>query len=190
MDQRPKSVRNPEDYVCVALDVTSLEEATIALEELTNCNSAQPRLTRVKVGNSLFWAKDVGPGKTAKLLADFGLLESALLDGKFGDTPGTMTKSVQGALDLGFQYFTVTSECGRPGLKEALAACVAHGSGTPVAVTLLTSLSEEDLPGLGFEAVKAVVDIVIDRVGFCMGAGITSFVCSPLDLGAIHGEGL
>lgn len=189
MQSKAKNERKPESYVCVSLDLPSHEDAKEALQELTDPATAAPRLTCVKVGNYLLWAEDGGAQTMAKLLDGHGLLETAILDVKFTDTPKTMTAAVRGALAHGFQRFTVSMEGGRPALEAALAACTAHGGGTPIAVSLLTSLGEEDLPGLGF-AFDIPNEIVLQRVAYGKSAGITSFVCSPRDLQAIRHEGL
>ena len=53
-------------------------------------------------------------------------------------------------------------------------------------VTVLTSLSEEDLVGLGYPAGTSVGDLVRLRVKQGIASGIDGFVCSPLEAKAVR----
>ncbi|CAN2201378.1 PyrF Orotidine-5'-phosphate decarboxylase [Candidatus Nanopelagicaceae bacterium] len=103
------------------------------------------------------------------------------LDLKLHDIPHTVAGAASAITSISPRFLTVHSSGG----KEMVAAAVKALPGTSItAVTILTSLSEEDLFEIGYankalESAVALAKLSVD-------AGAKAIVCSPLEIAAIR----
>jgi orotidine-5'-phosphate decarboxylase len=103
------------------------------------------------------------------------------LDLKLHDIPHTVSGAAKAIAHLAPRFLTVHASGGRAMVAEAVTAL----PGTDVtAVTILTSLSEEDLFEIGFAnpALESAVALAQSSVR----AGARAIVCSPLEIAAIR----
>ena len=127
--------------IIVALDFDSAAAALTLSEQL------DPALCRVKVGKELFTRG--GPALVEQLQ---GLGFELFLDLKFHDIPNTVAGAVRAAADLGVWMVNVHASGGgrmMAAAREALDQFVQPP--LLIAVTVLTSMSREDLLELGYE---------------------------------------
>lgn len=151
----------------VALDFPS-EHSALALVD-----SLDPTMCRLKVGKELFTR--TGPGLIRELHArDF----EVFLDLKFHDIPNTTSAAVAAAADLGVWMVNVHASGG----EKMMAACrdrlEAFGKARPllIAVTVLTSMSAEDLAGIG---VNSSPEHQVSRLAtLTRNCGLDGVVCS------------
>src|SRR3990170_2235128 len=123
----------------------------------------------LKLGLEFFSAN--GPAGVAEL-ADFGL--PIFLDLKLHDIPNTVAKAVQALGPLEPAVLTVHAAGGRAMLEDAKAAAPAKTKG--VAVTVLTSLDEDDLAATG---VNGDPHQQVERLAaLARSAGLDGIVCS------------
>jgi orotidine-5'-phosphate decarboxylase len=134
----------------------------------------------VKVGLELFVAH--GPNAVALgPRAD----AAVFLDLKLHDIPATVAAAVRSAGELGVRYLTVHASGGTSMLRAAVDA--AAQCATPpriVAVTVLTSLDDEDLRALGMPSSSA--SQVQRWAELAFGAGVRAFVCSPAEASSLR----
>ncbi len=160
--------------IVVPLDYPSADEALAMAERL------DPQLCRVKVGKELFTR--AGPA-VVEVLQKKGF--DVFLDLKFHDIPNTVAGAVAAAADLGVWMVNVHASGGRRMMEEAanrLAAC-AHKP-LLIAVTVLTSLSAEDLGELGFSGSPG--DRVLDLAALAADSGLDGVVCSAREASALR----
>ena len=127
--------------IIVALDAKSQYEAMTIVEQL------DPTLCRVKVGKELFTHE--GPS-IVKKLQDTGF--EVFLDLKFHDIPNTTAQAVCAAADLGVWMVNVHASGGER-MMNAAAEAIANKNNKPllIAVTVLTSMEQSDLAGIGLD---------------------------------------
>jgi orotidine-5'-phosphate decarboxylase len=127
------------DRLIVALDVPSAEKARQVVQSIGESASFY------KVGKQLFTAE--GPQVVRDLVASG---RKVFLDLKFHDIPNTVAGAVAEAAKLGVTMVNVHASGGRKMLKAAVdAAAQSESKPLLLAVTVLTSLSDEDLPEIG-----------------------------------------
>jgi orotidine-5'-phosphate decarboxylase len=103
------------------------------------------------------------------------------LDLKLHDIPHTVAGASQAIASLKPRFLTVHSSGG----KEMVKAAVKVLPDTEVtAVTILTSLSEEDLFEIGFA--NAALESAVALAKMSIYAGAKAIVCSPLEISAIR----
>jgi orotidine-5'-phosphate decarboxylase len=162
-------------HVIVALDVPTAEEAMALVDALG------PRLTFVKVGLELHTREGV---RVVEALRARGL--RIFLDLKLHDIPATVAGAVRSAGMLGVDLLTVHGSGGRR-MLEAAAAAAPPGL-TLLAVTVLTSMAEEDLAeawgrtDASLEPRREVVRLA----AMAQQAGIPGVVASPQEAGALR----
>jgi len=123
----------------IALDHPSLDAALCLADRL------EPTRCRVKVGKELFTRS--GP---AVIEALHGRGFEVFLDLKFHDIPNTVAAAVQAAAEQGVWMVNVHAGGGRRMMEAARERLEQHGLKTRlIAVTVLTSMSTEDLAELG-----------------------------------------
>jgi len=106
------------------------------------------------------------------------------LDLKLHDIPATVKGALSAARALGDCYITVHAGGGRAMLETAR-----EFDGLKVlAVTLLTSLSENDLAATGFRPGTRPRDIVLQRAALAKQAGLSGVVCSGEELALVKAE--
>src|SRR5512143_558822 len=122
-----------KDRLIIALDVSRASEAQKIVNQIGDSASTY------KVGKQLFTAE--GPQVVRDLVASG---RKVFLDLKFHDIPNTVAGAVQSAVALGVSMLTVHA---LGGSKMLRAAAEAAGNSGPLvlAVTVLTSLNDEDL---------------------------------------------
>jgi orotidine-5'-phosphate decarboxylase len=103
------------------------------------------------------------------------------LDLKLHDIPHTVEGAARAIAALSPKYLTVHASGGRAMITAAVDAV----PGTDVtAVTILTSLSEEDLFEIGYA--NAALESAVALAKMSVTAGARAIVCSPLEISAIR----
>ncbi len=102
------------------------------------------------------------------------------IDCKFHDIPATMVAAVQSAFNLGATLVTIHAQAGVDALRE-VANLESHFAGQRpfrvLAVTLLTSLNENNLPSTWKgQTPSSLVQSLFEEA---ISVGISGFVCSP-----------
>jgi orotidine-5'-phosphate decarboxylase len=134
-----------------------------------------------KVGLELFTA--AGP-EVVELITGSGI--RCFLDLKFHDIPNTVAGAVRSATRLKAEMMTIHISGGREMIQAAVkaaddeSACLGIARPKLIGVSVLTSLCQDDLPGLGVD--KPLKDHVSGLVSLACGQGIGGIVCSPADL--------
>lgn len=162
-----------ESPVIVALDFDKVEDAVDLSERL------DPALCRVKVGNELFTR---GGPALVKNLQQQGF--DVFLDLKFHDIPNTVAAAVRAAADLGVWMVNVHVAGGSRMLRAAREA-LADIEQPPllIGVTVLTSMSEEDLRELG--VMESPEDKVRQLAVLAQSCGLDGVVCSARESTAL-----
>lgn len=127
--------------IVVALDYPSAEQAMAMARQL------DPAQCRVKVGKELFTS--AGPAVLEQL---HKLNFDVFLDLKFHDIPNTCAGAVAVAADLGVWMVNVHASGGER-MMNAAAEAIANKNNKPllIAVTVLTSMEQSDLVGIGLD---------------------------------------
>jgi orotidine-5'-phosphate decarboxylase len=134
-----------------------------------------------KVGLELFIQE--GPD-IVKMIHSFGDT-GVFLDLKLHDIPATVSRAVAGIAELGVHFATV--HCGEsPGMLEA-AVAAAGGRLALLGVTVLTSVSTEDIRAAGFneEFYTDMTRLVLKRAAMAKAAGCAGIVCSGQEVSLI-----
>jgi orotidine-5'-phosphate decarboxylase len=152
--------------IIVALDFANAEEALQLLEQLS------PAQCRVKIGKELFTR--AGPDLVQKVIA---LGFDVFLDLKFHDIPSTVAKAVRAAADLGVWMVNVHASGGQA-MMHAARDAVDSCSQRPllIAVTVLTSMQQEDLAAIGVD--RSPLEHVLRLAALASGSGMDGVVCS------------
>lgn len=155
--------------VIVALDFPADQPALELVERLT------PRLCRLKVGKALFTR--CGP-VLVETLQQRGF--DVFLDLKFHDIPNTVAAAVRAAGELGVWMVNVHIGGGRR-MMEAAFESVQHCARPPllIGVTVLTSLSDQDLAELGYA--ESTAERVLRLASLAAASGLDGVVCSALE---------
>ena len=129
----------PRDRLIVALDVPSASQARQIVQTIGEA------AVTYKIGKQLFTAE--GPQVVRDLVSSG---RKVFLDLKFHDIPNTVAGAVKAAAELGVSMLNVHASGGSKMLKAAVeAAEQSFVKPLVLAVTVLTSLSDADLPELG-----------------------------------------
>ena len=165
-------MKTAKDYIIFPLDVSSIKTAKHYVEALSES------VGMFKIGLELFIRS--GPD-----IIDF--IKSAgaagiFLDLKLHDIPATVSRAMQNIANLGVTFATV--HCGET--YRMLEAAV-NGSKDKVGVlgvTVLTSVSNEDLESAGFRKIfyDDLTKLVIKRAAMAKQAGCKGIVCSALEV--------
>ncbi|WP_286235725.1 orotidine-5'-phosphate decarboxylase [Thalassotalea sediminis] len=153
--------------VVVALDFNNQADA------LAFVDSIDPATCRLKVGKEMFTY--FGP-EFVKTLVDKGF--DVFLDLKFHDIPNTVAKAVAAAAELGVWMVNVHTSGGLAMMQKAKEALEPYGDKAPllIGVTVLTSMSQDDLTSLGIN--KTPAEQVQFLAGLAKKAGLDGVVCS------------
>lgn len=165
-----------ERRIIVSLDIAQPDAALTLLDIL------DPGLCRAKLGKELFTR--AGPGFIEQIHRRG---YEVFLDLKFHDIPTTVAAACRAAADLGVWMLNVHATGGATMLAAAREA-IDTGSHKPllVAVTVLTSLSAEDLEQVGFRLPLEEQVMRLARLAYeCQLDGV---VCSPREVNMIAGE--
>lgn len=140
-----------------------------------------PEICRLKVGGQLFTSS--GP-KIIKELHNLGF--DIFLDLKFHDIPNTVHESVKSAADLGVWMVNVHASGGSK-MLEASNKALAGYENPPllIAVTVLTSLSEEEIKEIGLKGMQRQV---LQLAGLAKDNGLDGVVCAASDTSLIKSQ--
>ena len=111
---------------------------------------------------------------------EFGV--EIFLDLKLHDIPNTVSSATKAISHLSPKFLTVHASGGAAMIS---AAAEAAPKISITAVTILTSLSEEDLFSIGFA--NPALESALALAELSVGAGAKAIVCSPLEISAIRG---
>lgn len=155
-----------QPFIFVALDYPRAEDAWPLINQL------DPQQCGLKVGKELFTA--AGPDFVRELVAQ-GF--KVFLDLKFHDIPNTVAKAVRAAAELGVYMVNVHASGGARMLAAARDA-LADVTDRPllIAVTVLTSMSDEDLHDIGLAT--NVAEQVVRLAELTKANGLDGVVCS------------
>jgi orotidine-5'-phosphate decarboxylase len=155
--------------VYVALDTPDLARAQAIATRVKH------HVGGVKLGLEFFAAHGAGG---VREMAHLGL--PIFLDLKLHDIPNTVAKAVQALSRLEPAILTVHAAGGRAMMEDAKAA--APPATKVVAVTMLTSLDQEDLAATGVGG--SAHDQVVRLAGLAQEAGLDGIVCSGAEVAA------
>lgn len=164
----------PSNPIFVALDTADLDYARQLAERLRGS------IGGVKLGLEFFTAH--GPDGV-RAFADIGL--PVFLDLKFHDIPNTVAGAVRAAAGLGVDIVNVHASGGHNMMKAAMDAAHAVNPKTKViAVTVLTSMSDADLSGVGVSV--SAGEQVLRLAQLTRQAGLDGVVCSAHEIAALR----
>jgi orotidine-5'-phosphate decarboxylase len=156
--------------VVVALDFDKKNDALSFVDKIS------PTDCKLKVGKEMFTY--FGPDFVKQLT---GKGFDVFLDLKFHDIPNTVAKAVTAAADLGVWMVNVHASGGSQMMIKAKEALTQYGNDAPllIAVTVLTSMSENDLRGLGIN--KTPAQQVNFLAKLTKESGLDGVVCSAME---------
>lgn len=159
--------------IAVALDVPQLSSAVALARDVS------PEVGFIKVGLEAY-LRD-GKSGLNEIMAATSPGTSLFLDLKLHDIPNTVAGAARSVSDLGPEILTVHA-AGGPEMIHAAAQAVPDTR--IAAVTILTSLSGEELTRIGYagsplEAVCRLSRLAVD-------SGARAIVCSPLEVTAVR----
>jgi orotidine-5'-phosphate decarboxylase len=152
------------ERLIVALDVSSASAVHSLVQRIGDAAGIY------KVGLQLFTAE--GPSFVRNLVHSG---KRVFLDLKLHDIPNTVSHAVKSAVDLGVHMLTVHASGGAAMLRAATEA--AGGKLNVLAVTVLTSLSDEDLEETGIAG--RVTDQALRMAALAQNAGCQGIISSP-----------
>jgi len=175
------SSKEATDKLIFALDAKSYEEALSWVTLLSGY------VGMFKVGKESFTA--VGP----QIIRDIKeRSQKVFLDLKFHDIPNTVASAAEAAVSLNVDMFNVHASGGFQMIQDAVSSarnCSDKlGQVRPVllAVTVLTSLNDDDLKEIGFQ--KNTKELVLHLAGLAKAAGASGVVASPQDIVMLRGK--
>jgi orotidine-5'-phosphate decarboxylase len=162
---------HPHERTFVALDTTDLAYA------LDLANALSGHVGGMKVGKEFFTA--CGPDGV-RAVTDCGM--PVFLDLKFHDIPNTVAGAVKASLALSPCMVNVHACGGETMMRAAAQSAEAAGEGRPLVlgVTVLTSMDESDLQGIGVES--SVPDQVSRLASLAQFSGMDGVVCSAREV--------
>ena len=164
-----------DNRLLVALDVDSAQRALALARSLRDVAGG------FKVGSRLFTLE--GPS-LVRQLADSGV--KVFLDLKFHDIPNTVSRAAEEAMKLGVDMLNLHASGGMEMMRETADRCrkLAEKLNRPkpilLAVTILTSMGEEDLREIGLPG--SPVDNVARLAKLSHASGMDGVVCSPQEV--------
>jgi len=159
--------------IAVALDAPDLETAARWASLVT------PHVSTVKVGLELYLR--YGPDVVASVRGASGV--QVFLDLKLHDIPATVAGAARAVARLRPDFLTVHATGGEAMIRAAVEAAP---DVRIAAVTVLTSLGEEDLGRMGLAGPAS--DAVRRLAALAVGAGARALVCSPQEAAAVRAE--
>jgi orotidine-5'-phosphate decarboxylase len=161
--------------IIVALDFESSKQASNFLDNL------DPEECRIKIGKELFTAS--GPDFVRSVIAR-GF--DVFLDLKYHDIPNTVAKAAVVAADLGVWMLNVHASGGMAMMSQTRDALERFGADRPklIAVTVLTSMSGNDLAQIGIQA--SPLEQVVRLATLSENAGLDGIVCSAAETSTLR----
>jgi orotidine-5'-phosphate decarboxylase len=157
--------------IILAVDTRDFETAQRWIE------ATRESIAVYKLGLEFFLT--FGAEGVAKIKEEFGV--EIFLDLKLHDIPNTVASAAAAISHLNPRFLTVHASGGQAMVKAAVDAAPLIDI---TAVTILTSLSEEDLFEIGY-ANKAL-ESAVALADLSVRAGAKAIVCSPLEIAAIR----
>ncbi|MBV9216580.1 MAG: orotidine-5'-phosphate decarboxylase [Acidobacteria bacterium] len=167
------------DQIILALDVNGANEARSIVKEIAG------RIGAFKIGLQLFTA--AGPSFVREMTSAG---HKVFLDLKFHDIPNTVASAAVEAARMGVWMFNVHAMGGsnmmRRTVEEVNEACAREKLARPliIAVTVLTSVGDDDLAEVGFETTAG--DSAVRLATIAAASGLDGVVASPLEAAAIR----
>ncbi|MBO4710469.1 orotidine-5'-phosphate decarboxylase [bacterium] len=160
--------------IFVALDVENKEKALEIVGDLRGLGAC------FKIGKQLFTS--TGPELVREIVA---MGEDVFLDLKYHDIPNTVAKAGAAAAQLGVKIFNVHASGGRK-MMEAVREEMNKLADPPLvlAVTILTSLGEEDIREVGFD--RTIPEQIAKLAKLAKDSGMDGVVASPLEIELIR----
>ncbi|WP_028486628.1 orotidine-5'-phosphate decarboxylase [Thiomicrorhabdus chilensis] len=162
--------------VLIALDFADAQSALLFVEGL------DPSLCRLKVGKELFAV--AGPEFVKSLIKkDF----EVFLDLKYHDIPNTVAKAVQAAARMGVWMVNVHALGGRKMMQaaqQAIAELNQPKKPLLIAVTILTSMEQDDLQEIGLSG--SPQENVMRLARLAQDSGMDGVVCSAQEAGDLR----
>ena len=160
-----------ENKIIIPLDLEYSSAVDIA-------KRLNPDICRLKIGSQLFTSS--GPNIIHEI-NNLGF--DIFLDLKFHDIPNTVYEAVRSASDLGVWMINVHASGGAKMLEASKKALESNNSPTIlIAVTFLTSLSEESLTELGLSNLNQHISRL---AGLAYDCGLDGVVCAASDTQSI-----
>lgn len=160
--------------IIVALDFPDATAAWTLIEQL------EPHRCRLKIGKEMFTR--LGPAFVEQVA---GRGFEIFLDLKYHDIPNTVAAACEAAADLGVWMVNLHASGGRRMMETAMSRLMQR-SERPllIAVTILTSLGEQELHEIGFagtpeENVRRLATLTRD-------SGLDGVVCSPQEAASLR----
>ena len=162
--------------IIIALDYPNEAAAWQLIDQL------DAKMCRLKIGKEMFTR--LGPDFVRKVI-DKGF--DVFLDLKYHDIPNTVAAACEAGADLGVWMMNVHAAGGRK-MMETAANRLAALSARPmlIAVTILTSLSAEEVAEIGYPG--SPQDNVSRFSALTESSGLDGVVCSPLEASVLRGE--
>ena len=161
--------------ICVALDTPDLARARALAKAL------RPHVGYLKIGMEFFYAHG---SQGYEAVAAEGL--PIFLDLKLHDIPNTVAEGMRSLMRLSPSPAIINLHAsGGMAMMKAAAEAVG-GRAKLIAVTLLTSLSNEDIWAAGFNAKQDTGAHAAVLAKLAKAAGLDGVVCSSHDLAGIH----
>lgn len=158
--------------ICLALDTPELDRAVALVRALKN------NVGMAKVGMEFFCAHGV---KGYEAVAGQGL--PIFLDLKLHDIPNTVASAMKSLMRLEPKPAIVNVHAGGGGAMMRAAREAVGNAAKLIAVTILTSLSDEDVREIGYPEDGASQAERLARLA--MAAGIDGVVCSPREIARV-----
>jgi orotidine-5'-phosphate decarboxylase len=166
---------NTRERLIIALDVSTAAEARKLVSAVGDA------AVFYKVGKQLFTAE--GPQVVRDLTAAG---RKVFLDLKFHDIPSTVAGAVAEAAKLGVDMVTVHASGGGKMLRAAVEAAKARPEMAVLAVTVLTSMNDEDLEKVGVRG--HVLDQVLRLAAIARADGCQGIVASAHEAKQLRSE--
>jgi orotidine-5'-phosphate decarboxylase len=164
-----------QNPICVAIDTPDLERAAQLAHALV------PHAGYAKVGMEFFYAHGT---RGYEAVAKSGL--PVFLDLKLHDIPNTVASAMKALMRLEPVPAIVNVHASGGADMMTAAADAVAGRTKLIAVTVLTSLSNEDVKTSGFA--MDTQSLAAHLAGLAKKSGLDGVVCSPLDLAQIRHE--
>ncbi|TOE45955.1 orotidine-5'-phosphate decarboxylase [Vibrio parahaemolyticus] len=166
-----------DQKVIVALDYDNQADALAFVDRI------DPASCRLKVGKEMFTL--FGPDFVREL-HNRGF--SVFLDLKFHDIPNTCSKAVRAAAELGVWMVNVHASGGERMMTALREILEPYGKGRPllIGVTVLTSMEQSDLAGIGLNVEPQ--EQVIRLATLTKNSGLDGVVCSAQESSLLKNE--
>jgi orotidine-5'-phosphate decarboxylase len=172
---------NPKDRIILALDVDTHEEALKLVKDLA------PYVGAFKIGMQLY--NSIGPSIVQEVNQLGGRV---FVDLKFHDIPNTVGSAGKVLTRLNCLMFNVHAAGGREMMKKAVddakAEAALIGTEPPIilAVTVLTSISDQQLKEEMYVEGMNVRELAVKWAVMAKESGLGGVVCSPREITAIR----